>query len=97
MFSLRKSYSTNVTECIHKKLQLQEIYCTVSLRILLIFSTHLGQLSIRTLEFSEANNLCLYPIISFCGSHNQNVKVINYIHVYISQIPGEFKFTKFIK
>lgn len=26
---------TNVTECIHKKLQLQKIYCTISLKIML--------------------------------------------------------------
>lgn len=56
-FSLHNRYRTNVTECFLKKVQLQGVYCTVSPRIILIFSTQLGEISIGTLEFSETNNV----------------------------------------
>lgn len=57
IFSLRNNYRTNATECFLKKLQLQRVYCTVSPRIVLIFSTQLGVIFICTFEFSETSNV----------------------------------------
>lgn len=68
IFSLHNSYRINVTEYFLKKLELQGVYYTVSPRIVLIFSTQLGEISICTLEFSETMyNVCVHPIISILG------------------------------